>query len=198
LLSRFGSQTATIWIRGSLLAAVPPLEPATAVKLEPDGVTITTAEGELPVVGVERAVVVLGEPWTLQDRPSAAHERRESGSKHLADQHAAEPTGMFLDVYAKRAERWHAARIIPGSVDFSGLGDQMQPSARGNIRTVITTLRSRFEVLVDERLVKVTYRDTTASGTPLRHVLGGISEDVASLGMFELGSRLAFLTAKAR
>jgi len=187
-----------IWIRGSLLAAVPRLEPATAVAIESDGVTITTADGALPVAGVDRAVLVLGEPWTLEDRPRASQERRDSSVKQGGDQQAAEATGMFLDVYAKAGDRWHAARITPGSVDFSGLGSQMQPSARGNIRTVISTLRSRFDVLVDERLVKIAYRDTTASGTPLRHVLGSISEDLAGLGPFEIGSRLAFLTTKAR
>jgi len=125
-----------------------------------------------------------------------AADARDSAETRLSSAQYAEPTELFLDVYAFGAGGWKATRLAPSNTDFSGLGDQKQPMARANIDAIANVLKGDFGARMDERLVKVTYKPTIVSGIALTQVLGEISEQLASVPLLDLGSRLVFLTSK--
>lgn len=127
-----------------------------------------------------------------------AQEAKDSAEKRVGDIRGAEPTGPFLDVYAYVDGGWQATRITSTGFDFSGLRDRKTPTARGNIKVIIDVLRTSFDARVDERLVKVTYKPSIVSGMALHEVLKSISATLEATSLMDIGSRLAFLTAKGR
>jgi hypothetical protein len=197
-----------VWIPGSVLAAAPRVVDASAVGIEGDKVVITTNTAVMVASTGDRLVAILGEPVQRETRSAsggrsmltqnvAGHQAASGRAKAgLSDVPSAEPTELFVDVYALGGDGWKAARLTPSETDFSGLGDRKQPMARANIGAIVGLLRDDYGARVDERLMKVTYKPAIVSGLALIQVLGSISDRLAALPLLDLGSRLAFLTSK--
>lgn len=148
------------------------------------------------VPGVETVVGAADGAESAVDGDQLTADARELAEKRQSDGQLAAPTELFLDVYALGEGGWKATRLMPSHTDFSGLGDRKQPMARANIGAIVDLLKGDYDARVDERLVKVTYKPTIVSGLALTQVLGRISEHLAALPLFDIGSRLAFLTSK--
>ena len=123
------------------------------------------------------------------------------------------PTGSaLLDIYGSRRGELLRISFVQEVVNFSGLGDLKLPTAEGNMLRFVAECERRFtKAHFDRRLVDVRLRmsliiDTTArppheqrkgfsdATTALAKLLESISPDLRSIGQFELGSRLAYLT----
>jgi hypothetical protein len=124
-------------------------------------------------------------------------EARESMEARISDIQAPPSATLFLDLYVYAAAGWQATRVVAQEVDFSGLGEQKQLTARANILKLIEILRETCDgLVVDERLVKINYRSLPVEGTTLSRLLSEISAELAALQPLDIASRLAFLTSK--
>lgn len=135
---------------------------------------------------------------TVDKLDKVAAEARDSAEKRLSGVQSLDASDLFVDVYAHTEAGWQVVRVSPSSTDFSGLGASKQPMARANINVIVDLLRERNDAKVDERLNKVTYKTSVVSGLALTQVLKSISEQLASISLMDIGSRLAFLTTKDR
>jgi hypothetical protein len=195
-----------VLIPGCVLAAVPPLQRADAVQLKPDRLVVTTGGSTLALEGGAPAVAVVGRSPKQEARRSSQAHVAPAGAEHApspAHQEAGPgvsiSTGpedsVFLDLYAHTAGGWMAVRFASAEVDFSGLGDKMQPSAQQNVWSVIESFE---QCSVDERLMGVVFRRSMVAGKAVHLLLHEIDEDLGLLPPVDLASRLAFLTSKGR
>jgi len=194
-----------VLIPGAVLAAVPPLQRAEAVQLKSSGLSVKVGAGVLAFAGAEPAVAVVGRSPKLEARrssqahvaPGGADQR--PGGAHPEARGISVSTGpedsVFLDLYVHTPGGWVAARIASSEVDFSGLGDKMQPSAQQNVWQVIEGFN---HCSVDERLMGVAFRRSIVGGRAVHLLLGEIDEDLGLIPPVDLASRLSFLTSKGR
>jgi hypothetical protein len=225
--------------RGSVLAAVPAVSWATAVKLDDAELVVETEAGGLKLALTDRVVAVIVEPpkqdkrmtptsgsFLAQKLPGhgpmgrmglgiaqgaglaglaaqpaldkldqVVQQSREDMKKRVSDVGMEPEPALFMDLYAYAAGIWHCVRFSTGRVDFAGLGKRMKSTMRENLWAVFECFENS---VVDERLVKVNYRQQVVSGMAMPKLLAEIDADLALLPPMDVGSRLAFLTSKGK
>jgi hypothetical protein len=130
----------------------------------------------------------------LDKLDQVVQQSREDMKKRVSETGNEPEPSLFMDLYAFSAG-WHCVRFSTGGVDFRGLGRRMKSIMRENLRAIVECFE---RAVLDERLVKVTYRQQVVSGMALHKLLGEIDWGLGGLQPMDLGSRLAFLTSKGR
>jgi len=120
-----------------------------------------------------------------------------------------------LDLYFQGEAGLDRLSFAEGVVDFSGLGDAIRPRVRDNMDLLLDECERRFGNLVlDRRMVNVRPRRRLTVGSPaevqemrklltfgtvgLQSLLESVSQELADITQYELGSRLAYLIERGR
>jgi hypothetical protein len=172
-------------ISGSVLAAVPVPDHVTSFSVSPTGFVAKSELGEVELPREAHVVAVVSDPLPVEDRMR----RDTEGGGHRAD--------LTIHVFFRVDEGWRAVRIETAHVDFRGLGDLKMPTAIGNVHAILKEFQAHFaNAVVDERMMGVDYHYMVVNGIVLPKLLTDISDHFDRLDPYELGSLLAFLTAK--
>jgi hypothetical protein len=172
-------------VPGSVLAAVPKPQHVISFSIAPNGFIAKVDAGEIDLPRDSRVVAVVSDPLPTEERMRRGS---ESGRSHR---------DITLHVFFQTDKGWHSIVIDTAHVDFRGLGELKMPTATGNVHNVLEEFRSNFRsATVDERMIGVDYHYMVVDGIVLPKLLTQISDHFERMDPYEMGSLLAFLTAK--